>query len=145
VFAYVLSHRGGNSFSQQWPGMAEPWGVCHGDDLYYLFSPLYHAEHNLTEADLEVRELMLQAWSSFARTGDPSPPGGSLEWQPLVAGQSGTQPWYLNITGSDSIMAASQDVAARIEMWESLKQLDTRTPHSLRGLLNYFLSWIVEE
>ena len=75
VFAYVLSHRGGNSFSQQWPGMAEPWGVCHGDDLYYLFrfvqilstvtctilfSPLYHAKHNLTEADLEVRELMLQ-------------------------------------------------------------------------------------
>ena len=66
VFVYVLSHQGEHSLTQFF-GFPEPLGVCHGDDLFYLFSPLYGTEYSLTAADMAVREVMLAAWTSFVK------------------------------------------------------------------------------
>ena len=37
VFQYILTYRGRHTLSTRWFGLPEPIGVCHGDDLIYLW------------------------------------------------------------------------------------------------------------
>ena len=56
-----------------WYGV-DPIGVCHADDLFYLFQmPRYNI--NLTGNDVKVKDVMTNAWVNFATYGDPTPPG----------------------------------------------------------------------
>ena len=51
----------------------EPWmGVCHADDLFYLFSI---PDQKTTEEDQLSRD-MIKAWANFARHGSPGVMGG---------------------------------------------------------------------
>ena len=52
----------------------DPIGVCHGDDLIYLFkSPLYN--FTLNGNDIQVKDMATKVWVNFAMFGDPTPPG----------------------------------------------------------------------
>lgn len=50
-------------------------GVCHGDDMIYLFDRKINGDlvlGPLTEDDLTVREIMATAWTNFAKYGSPN-------------------------------------------------------------------------
>ena len=56
-------------------------GVCHSDDLLYVF-PMGPLPNPLsTEADRQVSSHMTAMWCKFAASGDPAP-----EWRPLERG-----------------------------------------------------------
>ena len=60
-----MKHRHGFNFS----------GVCHGDDMIYLFDRKINGDlvlGPLTEDDLTVREIMANAWTNFAKFGSPN-------------------------------------------------------------------------
>ena len=92
----------------------DPIGVCHGDDLIYLFDVDF-VNGTLSEADAAVRELMTTLWTNFARNGDPTPPDSGLSWTPL---QANSEIKYLNISGTEPYMTTSQEIQYRMAFWE---------------------------
>jgi len=116
VWQYILTHQGQNSLTDLF-GVSEKMGVCHADDLFYLFDPVFGLPPDLlTGEDALVREMMSDAWTSFARTGDPSPPGSNIDWQPMQQGELS----FLNISGPAPSMATSSQIEQRMDMWHSI-------------------------
>ncbi|CAL4062346.1 unnamed protein product, partial [Meganyctiphanes norvegica] len=86
IFAYDFQHRGQNTLMQDTaPHIGEDW-VSHADELQYLFSytdgwfgkPLDRKE------DLQMRKLLLDLWSNFAKYGNPTPDRSlGFTWQPV--------------------------------------------------------------
>lgn len=58
-------------------------GAAHSDDVPYLFDLLTQEREFSTEAEQQVREMMLDYWSQFARTGNPNTSGQPVwrAWQ----------------------------------------------------------------
>jgi len=116
VWQYILTHQGQNSLTDLF-GVPEKMGVCHADDLYYIFDPIFGLPPDiLTGEDALVREMMTNAWTSFARTGDPAPPGSNIDWQPMQRGEFR----FLNISGPAPSMDSSSEIEQRIDMWVSI-------------------------
>ena len=114
VFPYILTHRGTFSFSQRngVPNM----GVTHGDDLIYLFDPIYSLNLKLPENDWMLREVMTTAWINFATIGDPTPPDSGLTWAPVNAVNK-----YFNISGPYPVMENhNQEILRRMEFWDEV-------------------------
>ena len=112
VFQYILTYRGQFSFSQDFG--VDPLGVCHADDLIYIWNPvdIGDADGNLTGEDALVRTTITTAWGSFARYGDPTPPGSQSSWAPLT---SADQFW--NISGPVPAMDSSNYIQERMKLW----------------------------
>ena len=78
TYQYLLTFRGQFSYSQLYG--IEPMGVCHADDLIYLFDPVFgKGELKLNRTEVALREVMTSAWTNFAKFGDPTPPGKNCE------------------------------------------------------------------
>jgi hypothetical protein len=89
-----------------------------GDELFYLFDPLYHLDlEDLPESDKSTRELLVSSWTSFVKFGDPSPPGSGMSWTPVDAGSR----LYLNISGTHPFMERSQDYDNRMQFWATVR------------------------
>lgn len=58
-------------------------GAFHSSDLWYVFKSLQHSWRPNTPGDWQLSEVMLTAWSNFAKYGDPNgkKPG---EWTPYT-------------------------------------------------------------
>lgn len=64
-------------------GEASRRGSYHGTDVFYTFGNLEIAGGTAADLDADdqtVTEAMMDYWTSFARTGRPSPGGGPVEW-----------------------------------------------------------------
>merc|ERR1719350_2282317 len=75
------------------------------DNLYYLFDPVFGLPPNLLSGeDALVGEVMLDAWTSFAKSGDPAPPSSTITWPPIM--EKG-ELRFLNISGPTPSMDTS--------------------------------------
>nr|XP_027216349.1 carboxylesterase 5A-like [Penaeus vannamei] len=76
AFAYELQHRGEHAFSDLFRGPSPAWNLAYvgdSDDLQYLFS-FDKLNVSLTkEEDLFVSRIMVDLWTNFAATGNPTP------------------------------------------------------------------------
>ena len=59
-------------------------GAFHSSDLWYVFKSLKNCWRPWTKGDWDLSEVMLTAWSNFAKYGDPNGPDGG-EWTPYTA------------------------------------------------------------
>ena len=114
VYQYILTYEGEYSFSQLF--YVPPNGVCHADDLLYLWNPSFLGP--LSGDDLVVRDVMSSAWTNFAIYGDPTPPGSYLSWTP-VDPKSELQN-YWNISGTNPTMATSHEIHNRMMLWDQI-------------------------
>merc|ERR1712156_318779 len=89
VYQYILTYEGEFSFSEVYNVL--PNGVCHADDLLYLWNPWLLGP--LSGDDIGVRDLMTTAWTNFATYGDPTPPGSSISWTPVDENAEIQQYW----------------------------------------------------
>ena len=122
VFHYILTYKGGLSLLDISYGLP-PTGVCHADDLLYLFDPVFQYlgvdpdAPVLTGTDLEVSDLMISAWTNFAIFGDPTPPDMlDVTWLPIGPGNF----QYLNISSPNPQMAYADNIRDRMEFWTEL-------------------------
>eukprot|EP00091_Calanus_sinicus_P005465 TRINITY_DN15902_c0_g1_i1.p1 TRINITY_DN15902_c0_g1~~TRINITY_DN15902_c0_g1_i1.p1 ORF type:complete len:294 (+),score=71.62 TRINITY_DN15902_c0_g1_i1:36-917(+) len=117
VYQYIFSYRGDHSYADAFgvePGL---FGVCHADELFYLFDPLYHMDlEDLPSSDRSISKLLVSSWTSFAKYGDPSPPGSGISWTPVAVDSR----LYLNISGTDPVMERSQEYQDRMQFWSSV-------------------------
>merc|ERR1712013_387667 len=122
VFHYILTYKGEFSLLDISYGLP-PTGVCHADDLLYLFDPVFQYlgvdpdAPVLTGTDLEVSDLMISAWTNFAAFGDPTPPDMlDVTWVPAEPGNL----QYLNISGPIPQMAYADNIRDRMQFWTEL-------------------------
>ena len=69
-----------------------------------------------------VKHLLTEAWTNFAKYGDPSPPGSQYYWAPVESQiEAETDKWYFNISGHHtSAMDGSLETFRRLAFWDTL-------------------------
>ncbi|XP_046464767.1 venom carboxylesterase-6-like [Neodiprion pinetum] len=126
-YFYTLQYRGTFSnifFSQDNP---KSLGVGHGDDTFYIyfpelqFSPAIY-NRTVTKRDLEVTDIMVQLWTSFAIDGTPTSPAlNGTPWAPFSA----TEGNYLRI-GNEYEVSLGMEHAfykERMEFWSTVTEV----------------------
>ena len=90
-------------------------GVCHSDDLLYLFpmGPLPNALR--TEADRRVSRHMTAMWCQFAASGDPAP-----EWRPLGGREEGDRCGAYLVIDADLAMEDGEERRREEQEWNEI-------------------------
>ncbi|XP_046587076.1 juvenile hormone esterase isoform X2 [Neodiprion lecontei] len=88
-YFYDFRYRGTWSNTYVYGNTLKDYGVTHADDLVYIFP---YADHNImlalnktaSKTDIQMREIMVQLWTSFATHGKPSTLffRGNTTWEP---------------------------------------------------------------
>lgn len=99
-------------------------GVCHADDLGYLFKTLITPEtFEGSIEDISIRRVT-KLWANFARYGNPNPiksvPFINVQWPPVKEGQLN----FLDI--GENLTVGVNPEAKRMEFWDEIfKQYPT--------------------
>lgn len=80
IYLYKFAHRGVASFTEIFGDPFNDYGVCHADDLQYLFpvGDSLFPEKKPDEADKEMAKHITTLWTNFAREGVPTIDGDKL-------------------------------------------------------------------
>lgn len=100
-------------------------GVCHADDLSYLFSnDLEHKAPDVNTAEYKVMQTMVDLWTSFAITGNPNNPASpylkDIKWEPLP--DNNTNYKLLNI--NEKLQVIEVPEGKRLAYWDSMYEND---------------------
>ncbi|XP_050306615.1 venom carboxylesterase-6 [Anthonomus grandis grandis] len=121
IYSYVFGHRGVASFTKIFGGGDKDYGVCHADDLQYLF-PITEGlfGEKFTEDDSYVSKLFTTLFANFAKTGTPTPKEYQKElipevWQPVDSKLMN----YYHISAKAAGMREKL-YQERVELWRSL-------------------------
>jgi len=121
VYYYYFAYRGTSSLTQIFGDPINSYGVCHADELQYLFpiGGLLFPTATPSEEDLKVVDVMTTLWFNFAKSGNPTPkktPLIPVEWRPV------TNPslQYLHIGSSSDLRMAENLFPDRVNLWASL-------------------------
>lgn len=120
TYLYRFAFDGALGLFKRMLGISHP-GVCHGDEMGYLFyfSRLnYRLDDNSTES--VVSRKMVQLWANFAKTGNPTPPVDyesilDFTWEPVTDINKIN---YLNIDAN--FTTGVQPEADRIAFWNEI-------------------------
>ena len=105
TYQYLLTYAATNSLSTS---LGYPsFGVCHGDELQYIFEPSAITDLPLEGEDAVVGDRVATAWANFVKLGDPTPPGSEVTWNPVVTRDSHEM---LDINGPIPGMTQDQDL-----------------------------------
>ncbi|KAJ8916723.1 hypothetical protein NQ315_013927 [Exocentrus adspersus] len=90
VYYYLFGHRGVASFTKIFGGGETDLGVCHADELQYLF-PVgdgLFPDKKPSDDDKKVAQLLTTLWVNFANTGNPTPKVDGIVkeiWEPVTS------------------------------------------------------------
>ena len=116
IYNYILTHEG--FYSLTLLNGILPKGVCHADDLFYLWKPFFGYEIPLFGADVSVSEILIDTWTNFAKHGNPTPNDqeSGFVWAPM---KSCLEYQYLNISGQNPTMSLNNPkIISRMAIWE---------------------------
>ncbi|XP_059062290.1 juvenile hormone esterase-like [Achroia grisella] len=114
VFLYHLTYKAVNSFSQIFGYGNQDTGVCHADDLMYLF-PIHFLSKEPSTNDVEMSKLIITMWTNFATSGDPNKPVIlPYKWRPV---SSGSKMEYLEISSKPKM---KENFASHSRFWGTL-------------------------
>ncbi|KAL0819630.1 hypothetical protein ABMA28_007707 [Loxostege sticticalis] len=128
TYVYRFAFDGALGLFKRMLGITHP-GACHGDEMGYLF---YFSRLNYRLDDdspeLAVSRRMVQMWTNFAKTGNPTPPVDyesvvDFKWMPV---NDTTHVNYLNIDGNFTLL--SDPEAKRVRFWDWLYENYERKP-----------------
>lgn len=91
-------------------------GVCHAEELHYLFSPTLWGMRNTLpeEKDKEVSKRMAKHWVNFAKYGDPSIPGES--WKKVPPEGS----IFMEIKERNCMKSFDDEEIEKFKMWKRI-------------------------
>ncbi|XP_069699397.1 venom carboxylesterase-6-like isoform X2 [Periplaneta americana] len=134
IYYYYFAYRGPHSFSELFGDPTRDFGVCHADELIYLF-PAARVFGNFTATPEEEKmtDYLIHTWTNFARTGNPTPLNSKSElvatkWLPV---SSTNDLEYLHIGSPSDIHMDNGLLQDRVQFWTSLPLRPTRAARSL--------------
>ena len=71
VYEYMFTHKGKFSFADILGLNSSQFGVCHADEVHYIFNPHLVEYPALAGEDFDVRNTMVKLWLNFADSGKP--------------------------------------------------------------------------
>lgn len=102
-------------------------GACHGDDVFYMFSPPYLPKLPETSDECSIRRTFVRLWTNFAKYDDPSPDHDKdlqIKWKPISKTNNNSSEFKLECLEIDKVPKMIEDpFPERIKFWRSL--LDT--------------------
>ncbi|KDR12773.1 Esterase FE4 [Zootermopsis nevadensis] len=118
VFYYYFTYRGSKSHSAVFGDANRNYGVCHADDLIYIFpSGDTLLGTTLTETDDKMVDIMTTLWTNFARTGNPTPtPFNGVQWLQVASPYSKE---YVQID-KDGLSPKRGLLEERVNFWNTL-------------------------
>ncbi|XP_047111972.1 juvenile hormone esterase [Schistocerca piceifrons] len=116
VYYYFFNYRGVFSFSKVFAHWNATTGVCHADELLYLFpmEKLFPSGKR-SEEDMQLIHTLTELWANFASTGNPTPNNKPLHW-PRVTSDDDME--YMEI--SNKLEVKRGLLKERINFWSSL-------------------------
>ncbi|XP_046414131.1 esterase E4-like isoform X1 [Neodiprion fabricii] len=125
-YFYAFRYRGTWSNTYVYGNTLTDYGVAHADDLGYIFP---HIDYNMmlalnktpNEKDLQMREIIVQLWTSFANHGKPSTLffRGNTTWEPYSKKDN-----YLQIGDRSEITLEAKHPFSteRMQFWANLER-----------------------
>merc|ERR1712107_150053 len=87
------------------------------DELYFLWNPFWSEDYPLNPEDSLMSSTLVQMWTNFARTGNPTTEDSPVSWDSLRP----DQPKYLRIDREGSaFMELSPDYVERMNLWRDI-------------------------
>jgi len=126
VYYYLFGYRGTESHSKLFGDAGHNYGVCHADELLYLFTlTTLFPNYKPSESDQKMTEVLTSLWANFAKTGNPTPETNaviSTKWDPV---QSENLEYYFIKNPSDIKMARGL-YTERARFWSALTAYDDK-------------------
>merc|ERR1712018_611804 len=136
IFQYIYAHEGEHTLLMDMGDTTTaPYGVCHADELYMLFDPLFVdwiPEEGLNDGDSRVANTMVELWKNFIKTGNAA--SEDIIWNPIRTSDEGdVDRKYFRLTYAESsYMEYPKEWMARMEIWnEAMKMLENTVPECL--------------
>lgn len=128
VYYYYFNYKGSNSLGTVYGNASLYSGVCHTDELLYLFDmkevlPV----RNQSEADDNFSRKLTKLWSNYATYGNPSTPGSDISWHPVKSSENE----YLHIK-NDGFEMKNNLLAERDKFWQTLPYREKPVVHISR-------------
>ncbi|KAG8228421.1 hypothetical protein J437_LFUL003894 [Ladona fulva] len=124
VFYYQFSFEGELGMGKKVCGVDLP-GVCHGDELGYLFQMEMLSQMKLSPEipERKVIDQLVTLWANIAETGHPSQGGkrdqsASISWDPVPGGEQKVK--FLDINERLQMVCNRGPQASRMNFWDSL-------------------------
>lgn len=86
-YHYRFTYHGRFSVTKRLFNQNHVEGACHGDDVFYIFSPPYLPNLPDDSEEYRVRQTFVKLWTNFAKWGVPTPKEGSgvpFRWDPVA-------------------------------------------------------------
>lgn len=86
-YHYRFTYHGKFSLTKRLFNQNHVEGACHGDDVFYMFSPTYLPNLPDDSEECRVRQTFVKLWTNFAKWGVPTPKEGSgvpFRWDPVA-------------------------------------------------------------
>ncbi|KAF2892971.1 hypothetical protein ILUMI_13205 [Ignelater luminosus] len=120
VYYYAFGYRGAISHSELFGKTTYNFGVCHADELLYLFDPKsLFPNYEPTSIDRGITDILTTLWTNFVITGNPTPVTNNIlpsKWEPV---QSENLEYYF-IKNVTHVKMEKELFWDRIRFWKSL-------------------------
>ncbi|XP_049861359.1 fatty acyl-CoA hydrolase precursor, medium chain-like isoform X4 [Schistocerca gregaria] len=128
VYYYLFSYKGKLRIHHMM-GIQEDFGICHAEDLLYLFSNNTYLPiiGERPENDMQMVKVMTKLWTDFARTGNPTPTDELVNW-PRVTSDDLLE--YLDI--GQTLQVKKGLFQERVDFWRSLPLRETQQQSKVR-------------
>ncbi|XP_001655125.2 esterase B1 [Aedes aegypti] len=123
-YHYRFTFDGRFSLTKKLFNQAHLKGACHGDDVFYMFSPTYLP--NLPEGSAEccIRRTFIKYWTNFAKYGEPSPDHDKdlqIKWKPVPKINNNLSEFKLECLEIDATSKMIENpFPERIEFWRNM-------------------------
>ncbi|CAH1162921.1 unnamed protein product [Phaedon cochleariae] len=132
IYLYRMSFEGGLNTLKVFGGLTDLPGVCHADELGYLFKNSALPDVPKGSREDKTIRTFVELWTNFAASGNPtlssSTRGKSnLEWKPMESGKI----HLLDIGDEPKLVTNPESERSRIEFWEGIFELSPKTANFL--------------
>ncbi|XP_075213384.1 juvenile hormone esterase-like isoform X2 [Lycorma delicatula] len=118
AYLYLFDYRGLHSVTDKFSGGNKDYGVCHGDEVQYLFpAKLYIPNRgSFTGKEKKMLDEMVTLWTNFVIHGNPTPKGYKVVWDKVIPQNMN----YLHIESEKSKMETKL-FSERDAFWQKLQ------------------------
>jgi len=114
VYQYMFSFKGTRGFAEYFGLDNSKYGVCHADEMYYIWQPYWYQNMTFEKPEEELTSRrMTETWSNFAKYGDPSINREDIIWRTVTEDSHD-----MMIIDKEWAMGMPADYLARMGAWD---------------------------